>query len=143
MAESPVCENAPCHDVWCDDVRCGAAPPERERGPDDRVSWQWIAPLLSTLVTLIVGFYITVGAGLSQMACDAPGEAARARCESTFHPAMRVYFGGLALPLGLLVAGWALPRRRRNIPRRIRLAFLAPLSVAVPYAVFNGLVDWP
>ncbi|MFI0816789.1 hypothetical protein ACH4TX_09785 [Streptomyces sp. NPDC021098] len=140
MAVDAVCANAPCHDVWCDDVRCGVAPPDP--APDDPVSGEWFAPLVSTVVTLVVGFYTTVGVGFSSMACDAPGEVARARCESSFHTALTVYFGGLALPLGLLITGWALPWRQRNVRRRVLLAFLAPPSVIVPYGIFAGMVDW-
>lgn len=114
MAESTVCENAPWHDVWCDDVRCGVAPPERERGPDDRVSWQWIAPLLSTLVTPFLAFWALLFIPL-------------------FTPGSVVFRCALALPLGLLIAAWAMPRRRRHIGRRVLYASLAPASVFVLY----------
>ncbi|MGW2325753.1 hypothetical protein ACWC5C_08330 [Streptomyces sp. NPDC001700] len=93
MADNAVCENAP-----------------PKRGPDDRVSWQWIAPLLSTVVTPFLAFWALV-----------------------FTPGSVVFRCALALPLGLLTAAWAIPRRRRHIGRRVLYASLAPASVFVLY----------
>jgi len=50
-----------------------------------------------------------------------------------FTPGSVVFRCALALPLGLLIAAWAMPRRRRHIGRRVLYASLAPASVFVLY----------
>jgi len=103
----------------------------------------WVAPLLSTLITLPVAFLCSVGVGFAGMACDVGTSDEIRQCNTSAVPASEVYFYGLLLPLGLLLTSWLLPWRQRHRGIRRALALLAPLSVIVVYLVFDLLVDWP
>lgn len=103
----------------------------------------FLAPLLSTLVTLPTGLVAFFFAGLSPMACDSCNGADADRFDASFDTAFSTFTTGLLIVLGLLVACWALPWERRNAARRVVLALVAPAAVVVDYLVFAALVEWP
>ncbi|MBT2446125.1 hypothetical protein J7F03_03265 [Streptomyces sp. ISL-43] len=103
----------------------------------------FIAPLVSSLLTLPLGAVALFFVALSPMACDSCGDTASDRFDASYGVAFTVFAAGLLLVLGLLVAAWALPWERRNSGRRVVLALTAPAAVALDYAVFYGIVDWP
>jgi hypothetical protein len=110
---------------------------------DDRATGAWVAPLVSTLLTLPACLAAYVFGGLSVMACDSCAGPEADRFASSFDLAFPVLLGGLGLTLFLLAAGWALPWERRNAARRVALALAAPAMVPCVYLVFAVLVDWP
>ncbi|MFF1306395.1 hypothetical protein [Streptomyces sp. NPDC058307] len=110
---------------------------------DDRATRAWVAPLLSTLLTLPACLFTYVVGGLSAMACDSCAATEAHRFDSSFGLAFPVLLGGLGVVLFLLAAGWALPWERGNTARRTGLALAAPALVPVVYVVFAALVDWP
>ncbi|MET9964019.1 hypothetical protein ABZ128_33920 [Streptomyces sp. NPDC006326] len=115
-------------------------PPDSPQAPHRRA---FVAPLVSTLVTLpaaLVSFFIV---GLSPMACDSCNGAVADRFDASYEVAFSVFTAGLLVVLVLLVACWALPWQRRNAARRVVLALCAPAAVVLDYLVFAALVDWP
>ncbi|MFB7178168.1 hypothetical protein ACFCYI_10725 [Streptomyces sp. NPDC056257] len=103
----------------------------------------FVAPLVSTLLTLPLAAVAFFFAGLSPMACDSCGEAASDRFHASYGMAFPVFGSGLAVVLVLLLAAWALPWQRRHAAARVWLAVIAPAAVVLDFVVFNGLVDWP
>ncbi|MEV6730380.1 MULTISPECIES: hypothetical protein [unclassified Streptomyces] len=101
----------------------------------------FVAPLVSTLLTLPMALVALFFAGLSPMACDSCGEAASDRFDASFGIAFPVFGTGLLLVLVVLVTSWALPWQRRNSARRITFALLAPAAVVLDYIVFAGIID--
>ncbi|MET8750491.1 hypothetical protein ABZW32_10430 [Streptomyces sp. NPDC004667] len=110
--------------------------PERDRRA-------YVAPLLSTLLTLPAAAVTLFFAGLSPMACDSCADAASDRFDASFGPAWTVFTSGLVLVLLLLVACWALPRNHGYRGRRLALALAAPGAVVLNVLVFAAMVDWP
>jgi NhaP-type Na+/H+ or K+/H+ antiporter len=110
---------------------------------DDRATGAWVAPLLSTLLTVPACLFAYFVGGLSAMACDSCAGSEADRFESSFGIAFPVLLGGLGIALFLLAAGWALPWERRNSARRVALALAAPVMVPCVYVLFAALVDWP
>ena len=102
----------------------------------------WIAPLLSTLVTVPMALIATVFVGLSPMACDPCQGAQLERFEDSFDVAINVYWVGLALTASLLFADYVATWQRQDSPRLI-LAVLAPLSAFCNYLLFAGLLTEP
>ncbi|MEV0414050.1 hypothetical protein AB0I68_25360 [Streptomyces sp. NPDC050448] len=103
----------------------------------------FVAPLVSTLLTLPTALVAFFAVGLSPMACDSCEAAASDRFDASFDIAFPVFTIGLLLVLALLVTSWALPWQRRNSARRVMFAVLAPTAVVLDYTVFAGIVDWP
>lgn len=103
----------------------------------------WVAPLLSTLVTLPGALVALAYTMLAPMACDSCSDADSARFDTSFHPAFHGFLIGLVVPLGLLLASWGLPWQQRNAARRLVLAPLAPGAVVLLAVLFTALVDWP
>ncbi|MFD3542872.1 hypothetical protein ACFWUQ_25740 [Streptomyces sp. NPDC058662] len=103
----------------------------------------FVAPLLSTLLTLPLGTAALFLVGLSPMACDSCDEAASDRFDASYSVASTFFGLALLVAGALLVACWALPRRRRDAARRVGLALAAPGAVVLGYLVFHALVDWP
>ncbi|WP_405921717.1 hypothetical protein OG239_24750 [Streptomyces sp. NBC_00868] len=113
-------------------------PPDTARHPR-----AFVAPLVSTVLTLplaAIGFFY---AGLSPMACDSCGDAASDRFDASYDVAFPVFGFGLLVVLAVLVAAWGLPWQRRYAAARVWLAVIAPAVVVLDCIVFNGLVDWP
>ncbi|MFI8278996.1 hypothetical protein ACIGBH_29740 [Streptomyces sp. NPDC085929] len=103
----------------------------------------FVAPLVSTLLTLPMALVAFFFVGLSPMACDSCGDAASDRFDASYDVAFPVFTTGLLLVLAVLVTSWALPWQRRNSARRIGFALLAPAAVVLDYIVFAGIIDWP
>ncbi|MEV4877367.1 hypothetical protein [Streptomyces cyaneofuscatus] len=102
----------------------------------------WIAPLVSTLVTLPMGVIALTVGGLTPMACDSCDGARADRFDASFGPAWTVLWVGLALALIVLLASWD-TGKYRDAPRRTALALAAPATVVVTFVAFMALVDWP
>ncbi|WP_327710462.1 hypothetical protein OG912_19535 [Streptomyces sp. NBC_00464] len=101
----------------------------------------WIAPLISTLVTLPLAFFARIFGMLSPMACDSCSDGQSDRFDASFDTAWPVLSSGLVLALVLLVTSWILSSSRR--PTAIKLSVLAPATVVVTYVAFAALIDWP
>ncbi|MEW2558237.1 hypothetical protein [Streptomyces griseorubiginosus] len=110
---------------------------------DDRATGAWVAPLVSTLLTLPACLAAWFFGGFSAMACDACDGTQADRFDSSFAVAFPMLLGGLGIALLLAAASWALPWERRNTARRLGLALAAPALVPVVYVVFAALVEWP
>ncbi len=121
------------------DDRPGAAPAPDET-PDPRA---WVAPLISTVVTLPLGLIALFIGGLTPMACDSCNGAAADRFDASFTAAWTVLWIGLLIALIVLIASWAVPRQVFDAARRTGLAIAAPTTVAVTFVAFMALVDWP
>ncbi|MEU8841282.1 hypothetical protein AB0D97_19480 [Streptomyces roseus] len=113
---------------------------DQDTSPDP---YAFIAPLLSTLLTLPMGILAFFSAGLSPMACDSCGDAASDRFDASYDLAFPVFNTGLLMVLAMLVVCWALPRQRRNAARRVGFSLLAPAVLVLDYVVFAAIVDWP
>jgi hypothetical protein len=107
--------------------------------PDAPVTGGWVAPLVSTVVTLPLGFLTLVYAMLSPMACDSCDGAAADRFDASFEVAFPTATVGLLVALVLLITSWSLPHRAR----RMGFALAAPLTVLVTAMAFAGLLDLP
>ncbi|MEV6328772.1 hypothetical protein [Streptomyces sp. NPDC051909] len=111
--------------------------------PEARVTGGWVAPLVSTLATLPLGFVALLYAGLSPMACDSCDEAEADRFDASFAVAFPTAMTGLLVALALLITSWALPRRARHVARRVGFALAAPLTVVITMIAFAALLDTP
>ncbi|MFD5553912.1 hypothetical protein ACFWIA_08750 [Streptomyces sp. NPDC127068] len=111
--------------------------------PHDRDRHAWIAPLVSTLVTVPAALVALFFVGMSQMACDSCEGAELDRFDRSFPPAFGLFRYGLLLPAALLLTAWLLPARRKHALARVLLALVAPFVVAVLGLTFVELVDWP
>ncbi|WP_371588216.1 hypothetical protein [Streptomyces virginiae] len=103
----------------------------------------FVAPLVSTLLTLPMAAIAFFFVGLSPMACDSCGDAASDRFDASYDVAFPAFGFGLLVVLAVLVAAWALPWQRRYAAARVWFAVVAPAAVVLDAVVFNGLVDWP
>ncbi|RPK81948.1 MULTISPECIES: hypothetical protein [Streptomyces] len=108
--------------------------------PDPRA---WVAPLISTVVTLPMGLLALFIGGLTPMACDSCNGPAADRFDASFTIAWTVLWIGLLLALIVLIASWAVPHQLRYAARRVGLALAAPTTVVVAFVAFMALVDWP
>ncbi|MFE1415360.1 hypothetical protein ACFW6F_31885 [Streptomyces sp. NPDC058746] len=109
----------------------------------DRDGRAFIAPLVSTLLTLPLGLVSLFFAGLSPMACDScNGQVAQA-FDASFQTAWLVLMAGFVVVLALLVWCWALPWRKANAARRVGIAIAAPAVVVLNTVVFWALLDLP
>ncbi|WP_405780336.1 hypothetical protein [Streptomyces sp. NBC_00859] len=111
--------------------------------PDTRAERAWVAPLISTLITVPCGVFALGMVGLSPMACDSCSDAELKRFDPSYSTGLIVFLVGLLLPLGLLLASWSLPWQQRNNDRRLLLSLGAPVSLLLVFLLFRGLVDWP
>ncbi|MFF0449676.1 hypothetical protein ACFYT4_25245 [Streptomyces sp. NPDC004609] len=103
-----------------------------DTAPDTRDTGAWFPPLVSTLITLPLAYVALIGVAFSPMSCNTCTGAEHDRLWT----AMRLFLGGLLVPLGLLIASWVLPWRERNIVRRRTMSLLAPTAVGVLYVLF-------
>ncbi|MFG2712498.1 hypothetical protein ACGFX2_18380 [Streptomyces goshikiensis] len=103
----------------------------------------FLAPLVSTLITLPMGFLALFYAGMSPMQCDSCGTQASDRFDASFGEAFPVFLVGLAVVLALLLTAWGLPWEQRNRGKRALFALAAPAMVVFDVIVFYAFVDWP
>lgn len=103
----------------------------------------FVAPLVTTLITLPLGLVTLFFAGISPMACDSCNGEEAHRFDDSFAAAFTVFQVGLAVALALLVTAWVLPWQRRHAAKRVVLAALAPSAVVLAWVLFFGMVDWP
>ncbi|MET8475617.1 hypothetical protein ABZY90_37825 [Streptomyces sp. NPDC006422] len=103
----------------------------------------WVAPLVSSLITLPAALVAHVIAGASQMACDACSPAVAVRFERSVEWAFTVFGWGLTVSLLTLATAWLLPWEERFAGRRIGFSVAAPFAVAATFVLFLALVDWP
>ncbi|MFJ8828294.1 hypothetical protein ACIREE_42115 [Streptomyces sp. NPDC102467] len=108
-----------------------------------RLARHWVAPLLSSVVTLPGAFFAYVFAALAPMACDACTDAQAAAFDPSFDRAFTVFGFSLTVSLLVLATAWLLPWEERFAARRVGFAALAPGAVLVTYLIFLGMVDWP
>ncbi|MFD7749102.1 hypothetical protein ACFV2V_23325 [Streptomyces sp. NPDC059698] len=118
----------------------GAPATAPDETPDRRA---WVAPLISTVLTLPMGLVALFVAGLSPMACDSCNGAAADRFHDSWTVGWTVLWIGLLVALAVLIAAWAVPHRLRHAARRVGLALAAPATVVVAFVAFMALVDWP
>ncbi|WP_229852420.1 hypothetical protein [Streptomyces albospinus] len=109
----------------------------------ERDEWAWVGPLVSSVVTVIAGFFALVVVGFSAMACDACSSEKAHGFDASVSTAFSVLEVGFLGPAGLLVAAWGLPWERRNAGRRAMLALMAPLTVVVLFVACMAIVKWP
>ncbi|MET8711453.1 hypothetical protein [Streptomyces californicus] len=108
--------------------------------PDDHA---WIAPVVSSVVTVPLGLLALVYGALSPMECDSCNGAVAERFHDSWTVGWTVLWIGLLIALAVLIATWAVPHRLRYAPRRFVLALAAPATVVVTFVAFMALVDWP
>ncbi|WP_329156586.1 hypothetical protein OHA63_15185 [Streptomyces anulatus] len=108
--------------------------------PDDHA---WIAPLISSVVTVPSGLLALVYGALSPMECGSCNGAVADRFHNSYMTAWTVLCVGLVLALIVLIAAWAVPHQLRYAARRVGLALTAPTVVGVTFVAFMALVDWP
>ncbi|WP_235980707.1 hypothetical protein [Streptomyces albidus (ex Kaewkla and Franco 2022)] len=111
--------------------------------PDAPARYAWVAPLVSTLLTVPAAVLALFFVGISQMACDGCGEPDQNRFDASFETAFAVFVYCLAAPAVLLVLSWLLPWQHRYAARRLVFALAAFFAVPFLYSLFLGLVDWP
>lgn len=103
----------------------------------------WMAPLVSTVLTLPLGLLALFIGALSPMACGSCMDAEEDRFQNSFETAWTVLTTGLLLSLTVLAVSWFLPYRQQQAATRVFLAVVAPALVCVTFVTFLGLVDWP
>jgi len=102
----------------------------------------WIAPLISTVLTIPAGLFALAFGGLSPMACDSCDGAQAESFTRSFNTAFTVLLVGLAAAAVLLITSWCLTNDE-NAGRRGLFALLAPTAVLVSLVAFGSLVEWP
>ncbi|MCZ1017091.1 hypothetical protein [Streptomyces noursei] len=103
----------------------------------------WVGPLVSSVVTVVAGFFALAVLGFSAMACDScSGEKAHG-FDASISTALMVLKVGFLVPAGLLVAAWGLPWERRKAGQRALLALTAPLAVVMLLVACMAMVRWP
>ncbi|MFE6691425.1 hypothetical protein ACFVFQ_33760 [Streptomyces sp. NPDC057743] len=110
---------------------------------EERDSRAWVGPLVSTVVTLVGGFFALVFVGFSAMACDACSEGVAHRFDASVSTAVTVLKVGFLVPAALLLASWGVGWERRNAGRRTMFALAAPLSVVGVFVASMAVVQWP
>ncbi|MEU6955000.1 DMT family transporter [Streptomyces sp. NPDC045714] len=103
----------------------------------------WIAPLVSSVVTVPSGLLALLYGALSPMECGSCNGAVADRFHDSWTTAWTVLWIGLILALIVLIATWAVPHQLRHAARRVGLALTAPTVVGVTFVAFMALVDWP
>ena len=109
-----------------------------------RTARAWVAPLVSTVITLPLAFAAWFFGALSPMSCDSCSEADADRFDRSFDTAWTVLCTGLLTALAALAACWYLSLRHPRTPGRTTLlATLAPAVVGVTFVTFLANVNWP
>ncbi|MYT31949.1 hypothetical protein GTY73_24760 [Streptomyces sp. SID8354] len=109
---------------------------------EERDSQTWVGPLVSTVVTVVAGFFALVVLGFSAMACDACSSEKAHGFDAGISTALTVLKVGFLVPAGMLVVAWG-SWEPRQAGRRAMLALTAPLAVVLLFVVCMALVDWP
>lgn len=109
----------------------------------DRDRRAFIAPLVSTLLTLPIAFLSFVYSLLSPMVCDSCDTEEGHAFAASFDIAWPVFGVGLLVGLVLLVWSWVLPWRTANAARRVGIAIAAPALLLLNVVVFRSLLDLP
>lgn len=123
------------------DDRPGAAPaPSPDETPDPHA---WIAPLISSVITVPLGLLALLYGALSPMECDSCNGEVAERFHDSWMIGWTVLWIGLLIALAVLIASWAVPHQLRFAARRVVLALAAPATVGVTFVAFMALVDWP
>ncbi|MEB8339318.1 hypothetical protein [Streptomyces endophyticus] len=91
----------------------------------------WVAPLISSLITLPAAFFA------HRFAAEA------ARFGSGAERAFTVFGWGLTVALLTLATAWLLPWEERFVARRRGFSVAAPFAVVATFALYLVLVDWP
>jgi hypothetical protein len=98
-----------------------------EQAPD-RDRRAWVAPLIATILLVVLGPLAILFGGLSGMATDACGPD---NCPPALMTSLDVIYGildyGLLVTLPAYAASWALPWQLRWLPLRAGLAFVSVL----------------
>ncbi|PNE36841.1 hypothetical protein AOB60_39995 [Streptomyces noursei] len=110
---------------------------------EERDSRAWVGPLVSSVVSVVAGFFALVVLGFSAMACDSCSSEKAHGFDGSISTAMNVLQVGFLVPAGLLVAAWRLPRERQKAGQRAMFALTAPLSVVVLFVACMAIVRWP
>jgi len=106
-----------------------------------RAPYSWVAPLISTVVTVPGGLLAFFFAGLSAMICDPCNGAQASQFDRTFGIAFSVFSLVLLVALGLLITSWVQLSLGSNAARSIGFAAAAPACVLVGSLVFFGVVS--
>ncbi|WDG30539.1 hypothetical protein N7925_20470 [Streptomyces sp. CA-278952] len=114
--------------------------PAPDETPDN---YAWIAPVISSVVTVPSGLLALLYGALSPMECGSCGGTVADRFHDSWTTAWTVLWIGLVLALIVLVATWAVPHQLRYAARRVGLALAAPTTATVAFVAFMALVDWP
>jgi hypothetical protein len=102
----------------------------------------WVAPIISTLITLVLSVYAWAFVSLMPYECEMKCEAPELRhFYDSYRVIYRFFVCGLSIPLLALLESYRLTWRRRHPTRRIMLAIAAPLTVFFLYLITASLVD--
>ncbi|MCE4947106.1 hypothetical protein LVX13_28950 [Streptomyces albulus] len=109
----------------------------------ERDSRAWVGPLVSSVVTVVAGFFALAVLGFSAMACDSCSSEKAHGFDGSIATALMVLKVGFLGPAGLLAVAWGLPWERRKAGRRAMLALMAPLALVVLFVACMAMVQWP
>jgi type IV secretory pathway VirB6-like protein len=107
---------------------------------DTRAPYSWVAPLISTVVTVPGGALAVFFAMFSAMICDPCHGKQADDFDQTYAVAFSLFLVVLLVALALLITSWVLPWFSRNTGRRIGYAFAAPACVLVGSLLFFSAV---
>ncbi|MFJ6516590.1 hypothetical protein ACIQMO_28895 [Streptomyces sp. NPDC091406] len=125
------------------DSGTGSSPAGDPASDPDEDPHAWIAPLISSVVTVPLGLAALLYGALSPMECDSCNGAVAERFHDSWMIGWTVLWIGLLIALAVLIASWAVPHQLRYAARRFVLALAAPATVVVTFVAFMALVDWP
>ncbi|KUL38571.1 hypothetical protein ADL22_17950 [Streptomyces sp. NRRL F-4489] len=108
----------------------------------ERGSRGWVAPLVSSVATVVAGVFALGVLGFSAMACDACNGGKAHEFDASLVMAMTVLKVGFLAPAGMLAVAWG-SGEPRHAGRRAILALMAPLAVVVLFVLCMAMVDWP
>ena len=109
-----------------------------------RTARAWVAPLVSTVITLPLAFAAWFFGALSPMSCDSCSEADADRFDRSFDTAWTVLRTGLLTALAALAVCRYLSLRQPRAAGRMTLrAALAPTAVGVTFVTFLATINWP
>lgn len=101
----------------------------------------WVAPLISTLLTIpasVIGFFFAM---FSAMMCDSCNGAESEKFDQTYGVALVVFSLILLVALGMLIASWVLQWLASTPARSLPYAFAAPACVVIGWFLFSVVVS--